>query len=116
MAGKTDMAGGSPLDFEGTVAVRYRWWGVYLLREKRRLQAIADAVALSEAAAARAEEPQRPVLSEPEPLTLSPGNQEEDPALIGTEVAWLDDEEALAARLRGRAALLGAADDGVEES
>ncbi|MGF1505415.1 MAG: hypothetical protein ACFB51_09880 [Anaerolineae bacterium] len=29
---------------ESLVAERYRWWGVYLIREQRRLQAIADAV------------------------------------------------------------------------
>jgi hypothetical protein len=33
------------IDHEGPVAERYQWWGVYLIREKRRLQGIADAVA-----------------------------------------------------------------------
>jgi hypothetical protein len=32
-------------DQEQNTAERYRWWGVYLIREKRRLQAIADAIA-----------------------------------------------------------------------
>ena len=40
------------IDHELTVAGRYRWWGVYLIREKRRLQSIADAVQAGEAAAA----------------------------------------------------------------
>jgi hypothetical protein len=33
------------IDHEGPVAERYQWWGVYLIREKRRLQGIAEAVA-----------------------------------------------------------------------
>ncbi len=33
------------IDHEGPVAERYKWWGVYLIREKRRLQGIAEAVA-----------------------------------------------------------------------
>jgi hypothetical protein len=33
------------IDHEGPVADRYKWWGVYLIREKRRLQGIAEAVA-----------------------------------------------------------------------
>jgi hypothetical protein len=33
------------IDHEGPVAQRYQWWGVYLIREKRRLQGIAEAVA-----------------------------------------------------------------------
>ena len=33
------------IDHEGPVAERYKWWGVYLVREKRRLQGIAQAVA-----------------------------------------------------------------------
>jgi len=33
------------IDHEGPVAERYKWWGVYLVREKHRLQAIADAIA-----------------------------------------------------------------------
>jgi hypothetical protein len=33
------------IDHEGPVAERYQWWGVYLVREKRRLQGIAEAVA-----------------------------------------------------------------------
>ena len=32
------------LEQEKTAAERYRWWGVYLVRERRRLQGIADAV------------------------------------------------------------------------
>ncbi len=35
----------SIVDQEQATAERYRWWGVYLIREKRRLQAIADAIA-----------------------------------------------------------------------
>lgn len=31
-------------DHERTVAGRYRWWGVYLMRERRRLEGIARAV------------------------------------------------------------------------
>jgi len=37
-------------DHEGIVAERYRWWGVYLVREKRRLGGIAEAVQAEEAA------------------------------------------------------------------
>jgi hypothetical protein len=37
------------LAHENTVAERYRWWGVYLIREQRRLQAIADAVQAEDA-------------------------------------------------------------------
>ena len=33
------------IDHEGPVAEAYRWWGVYLIREKRRLQGISEAVA-----------------------------------------------------------------------
>ena len=33
------------IDHEGPVAERYQWWGVFLIREKRRLQGIAEAVA-----------------------------------------------------------------------
>jgi len=33
------------IDHEGPVAERYQWWGVYLIRERRRLQGIAEAVA-----------------------------------------------------------------------
>ncbi len=33
------------IDHEGPVAERYQWWGVFLIREKRRLQRIAEAVA-----------------------------------------------------------------------
>ena len=33
------------IDHEGPVAEAYKWWGVYLIREQRRLQAIADAIA-----------------------------------------------------------------------
>jgi hypothetical protein len=33
------------INHEGPVAERYQWWGVYLTREKRRLQGIAEAVA-----------------------------------------------------------------------
>ena len=40
------------LEHEGTVAERYKWWGVYLIREKRRLGGIADAVQAGEAARA----------------------------------------------------------------
>ncbi len=40
------------IDHERPVAERYRWWGVYLIREKRRLQGIAEAVQAEEAAAA----------------------------------------------------------------
>lgn len=32
------------IDHEALVAGRYRWWGVYLVREKRRLQGISEAV------------------------------------------------------------------------
>lgn len=32
------------IDHEALVASRYRWWGVYLVREKRRLQGIAETV------------------------------------------------------------------------
>jgi hypothetical protein len=32
------------VDHESLVAERYRWWGVYLIREKRRLGGIAEAV------------------------------------------------------------------------
>lgn len=32
------------LDHEHILAERYHWWGVYLVREKRRLSAIAQAV------------------------------------------------------------------------
>ena len=35
----------SYIDHEGPVAERYKWWGVYLVREKRRLQGIAQAIA-----------------------------------------------------------------------
>jgi hypothetical protein len=37
------------LAHENTVTERYRWWGVYLIREQRRLQAIADAVQAEDA-------------------------------------------------------------------
>ena len=33
------------IDHEGPVAEAYKWWGVYLIREKRRLQGISEAVA-----------------------------------------------------------------------
>ena len=33
------------IDQEAIVAERYQWWGVFLIREKRRLQGIAEAVA-----------------------------------------------------------------------
>jgi len=33
------------IDHEAVVAERYQWWGVFLIREKRRLQGIAEAVA-----------------------------------------------------------------------
>jgi hypothetical protein len=33
------------IDHEGPVAEAYKWWGVYLMREKRRLQGISEAVA-----------------------------------------------------------------------
>lgn len=39
-------------DHELAVAERYRWWAVYLVREKRRLQGIADAVQAEAAAEA----------------------------------------------------------------
>jgi hypothetical protein len=42
----------SYIDHEGPVAGRYKWWGVYLVREKRRLQAIANAIAESKQAIA----------------------------------------------------------------
>ena len=37
-------------DHEQAVAERYKWWGVYLVREKRRLGGIAEAVQAEEAA------------------------------------------------------------------
>ncbi len=40
----------SYLDQEQPTAERYKWWGVYLIREKRRLQGIAEAVQAGEAA------------------------------------------------------------------
>jgi len=40
------------IDHELAVAERYRWWGVYLIREKRRLQGIAQAVQAEQATAA----------------------------------------------------------------
>jgi hypothetical protein len=33
------------IDHEGPVAEAYQWWGIYLIREKRRLQGISEAVA-----------------------------------------------------------------------
>ncbi len=32
-------------DHERTAAGRYRWWGVYLMRERRRLATLGEAVA-----------------------------------------------------------------------
>jgi len=40
---KTDILD-SYVEQEKVVAERYRWWGVYLIREQRRLQGIADVV------------------------------------------------------------------------
>ena len=37
-------------EHEQTVAGRYKWWGVYLIREKRRLGGIAQAVQAEAAA------------------------------------------------------------------
>jgi|GEM_PF-3371444 len=48
---RTDKAQ-TTMDHELIVAERYRWWGVYLIREKRRLRGIAEAVQAEEAAAA----------------------------------------------------------------
>jgi len=44
MTGRTSKVD-SYIDHEGPVAEAYKWWGVYLIREQRRLQAIADAIA-----------------------------------------------------------------------
>jgi hypothetical protein len=114
------------VDHERLVAERYRWWGVYLIREKRRLQGIAEAVQAEEAALAT--RPAREGAETPEELltrvdaeiamveTLTEFEDEEEgetdetdldeqPSSKGDEGGLSD--EALRRKLSGKAALLG---------
>jgi hypothetical protein len=123
-ASKTD----TYIDHELTVAERYRWWGVYLIREKRRLQGIAAAVQAEEAAAALGQriaagptldlgvpggvEAPEEILEEAleeTPAHIDAGEEADGPAA--------EDDQGLRRRLRGRAALLGAQqrDEGEED-
>lgn len=101
------------IDHEALVASRYRWWGVYLVREKRRLQGISEAV--------QAEAAQAIVRSE----VLPDGTESPDALLtrVDSEIALSDAAAELEAepdisetkpesdtplkrRLSGRAAIL----------
>ena len=108
------------IDHESLVAERYRWWGIYLIREKRRLQGIADAV--------QAEAAQRVVRSEETTSDLPEGIESPDELLTRVDaeiqlheaVEQLDaveqdetptepmpaPDETLRRKLSGRAALL----------
>ncbi len=117
------------IDHELPVAERYRWWGVYLIREKRRLQAIADAIANCHEAvqaeeAAAALKPQTAPLPEPqtadEAMTM-PGTQMPDELLthLDAELEEVDTtgEVGESQRQRRTGVLLGRPKDsrGIEE-
>jgi hypothetical protein len=74
------------IDHESLVAERYRWWGVYLIREKRRLQGIADAV--------QAEAAQAIVRSEDEEHDLTAGIESPDALLTRVDAEIALDEAA----------------------
>ncbi len=118
------------IDHEGLVAERYKWWGVYLVREKRRLQGIAQAVASGTPLAGNSEFDTRPI----QPVQLPEGLETPDELLtrvdaemeIADALAELEDEveeskahgnsvrdegtipdDVTRRKLSGRAALLG---------
>jgi hypothetical protein len=114
------------VDHESLVAERYRWWGVYLIREKRRLGGIAEAVQAEAAQAVvrsgegRSGLPDLPADVElpDEMLTrvdaelalndaieeLAANDEEPEPDVADLETTSEDD---LNRKLSGRAALLG---------
>ena len=73
------------LEQEKTAAERYRWWGVYLVRERRRLQGIADAV-------------QANLLVDQPPVTLPEGVETPEELLVrvDAELALQEADQALA--------------------
>lgn len=101
------------IDHERLVAERYRWWGVYLVREKRRLQGIAEAVKAEEAALATrsvredAETPEEMLTRVDAEIapdeTLAELEEEEDDKSDEDDLS----DEALRRKLSGKAALLG---------
>lgn len=120
----------SYIDHEGPVAERYKWWGVYLVREKRRLQGIAQAVASGVPLAGSMEGDTRPILlpegveTPDELLTRVDAEVEMVDALAQLEVSNVGEEESKAhgvsvrdegtipdavtqRKLSGRAALMG---------
>src|SRR5688572_27123619 len=85
------------IDHEGPVAERYKWWGVYLVREKRRLDGIAQAVASGTPLAENSEYDTRPI----QPIQLPEGVETPDELLtrvdaemeIANALAELEEEE-----------------------
>jgi hypothetical protein len=73
------------LEQEKTAAERYRWWGVYLVRERRRLQGIADAV-------------QANLPLDQHPVTLPEGMETPEELLVrvDAELALQEADQALA--------------------
>ena len=103
------------IDHEGQVAERYRWWGVYLIREKRRLQGIAEVVqarAAQDAVRATPRTPASPERALPseapeELLTRVDAELALSAALDELDQTPPNDSDDLPRKLAGRATLLG---------